>query len=391
MHWSARSSDSTMRSGRTRRRRPRCTLNARAITPRSIKQCSPIVTVSGRARSLLPPATITRCWPRACSRRAIGWEQNKLSDKRCGWTSLRSGRGSSSDIATTRKGDFLEAAGDFAACTVRGPQFAWAHFNRGLALARAGRPLEARHAYDRALELDPKFSEALVNRAMAELELNELDAARRDLLRSVELGRDDLVTLTALGETLSRTGRKTDAERYFAELLVKKPGSAVVLVARGFSRIASNPAAARSDLSQALGIESRNAHALYGMAILARGSNLREALDYLERALKVDPNLTDAVQLRALVRARLGNPAALDDIERLLQSPTSYHLYNGACALAIYSEKVHDDRQLPHAVELLTRAIASGFPAVQAAADPDLKPLRPLPEFQRVIKETAHH
>ena len=181
------------------------------------------------------------------------------------------------------QGRFLEAAGDFAACTVRGPQFAWAHFNRGLALARAGRPLEARHAYDRALELDPKFSEALVNRAMAELELNELDAGRRDLLRSVELGRDDLVTLTALGETLSRTGRKTDAERYFAELLVKKPGSAVVLVARGFSRIASNPAAARRDLSRALGIEPRNAHALYGMAILARGSNLREALDYLER------------------------------------------------------------------------------------------------------------
>ncbi len=75
------------------------------------------------------------------------------------------------------QGRFLEAAGDFAACSVRGPQFAWVHFNRGLALARAGRPLEARYAYDRALELDPKFSEALVNRAMVELELNQLDAA----------------------------------------------------------------------------------------------------------------------------------------------------------------------------------------------------------------------
>src|SRR5262249_52325727 len=30
------------------------------------------------------------------------------------------------------QGRFLEAAGDFAACIVRGPQFAWAHFNRGL-------------------------------------------------------------------------------------------------------------------------------------------------------------------------------------------------------------------------------------------------------------------
>jgi eukaryotic-like serine/threonine-protein kinase len=288
------------------------------------------------------------------------------------------------------QGRFLEAAGDFAACAVRGPRFAWVHFNRGLALARAGRPLEASHAYDRALELDPKFSEALVNRAMAELELNQLDAARRDLVRSIELGRDDLVTLTALGETLSRTGRQAEAEGYFADLLAKSPGSAVARVARGFSRIASNPAGAESDLAQALREEPRNAHALYGMAVLARERNPREALEYLERALEIDPNLIDGLQLRALVRARLGDPAALDDIERLLQSPTSYHLYNAACALAVYSEKVHDFRQVPRAVELLARAIASGFPAALAAADPDFESLRSFPEFQRVIARTNH-
>ncbi|HEX3448025.1 MAG TPA: tetratricopeptide repeat protein, partial [Isosphaeraceae bacterium] len=221
------------------------------------------------------------------------------------------------------QGRFLEAAGDFAACAVRGPQFAWVHFNRGLALARAGRPLEASHAYDRALELDPQFSEALVNRAMAQLELNQLTAAERDLLRAVELGRDDLVTLTALGETLSRSGRQAEAERCFADLLSKRPGSAVARIARGFSRIASNPAGAQSDLSQALGEEPRNAQALYGMAVLARGGDLREALNYLNRALAIDSNLIDALQLRALVRAQLGDLAALDDIERLLQSPTS--------------------------------------------------------------------
>jgi serine/threonine protein kinase/tetratricopeptide (TPR) repeat protein len=288
------------------------------------------------------------------------------------------------------QGRFVEAAGDFAACVVRGPQFAWAHFNRGLALARAGRPLEARQAYDQALQLEPQFSEALVNRAMAHLELNELDAARSDLLRAVELGRDDLVTMTALGETLSRTGRQAEAECYFADLLAKKRGSAVARVARGFSRIASDPAGARSDLAQALDEEPRNAHAFYGMAVLARGRNLSEALGYLQRALEIDPNLIDALQLRALVRARLGEPAVLDDVERLLQSPTSYHLYNAACALSVYSERAHDVRQIPHAVELLARAIASGYPAARAAADPDLKPLHPLPEFQRVIARTSH-
>ena len=41
----------------SRRRRPRCSPNERAITPRSVKPSSPIVTVSGRGRSPRPPAT----------------------------------------------------------------------------------------------------------------------------------------------------------------------------------------------------------------------------------------------------------------------------------------------------------------------------------------------
>ena len=289
------------------------------------------------------------------------------------------------------QGRFLEAAGDFAACAVRGPQFAWVHFNRGLALAPGRPPTRGQSRVRPGSRARPTVFRGTGQPSHgASSSSTSSTAAQRDLLRSIELGRDDLVTLTALGETLARMGRQAEAERYFADLLAKRPGSAVARVARGFSRIASNPAGAQSDLSQALREEPRNAHALYGMAVLTRGQNLREALEYLDRALEIDPNLIDALQLRALVRARLGDPAALDDVERLLQSPTSYHLYNAACALAVYSEKAHDLRQLPHAVELLARAIASGFPAAVAAADPDLKPLRSLPEFQRVIARTNH-
>jgi len=288
------------------------------------------------------------------------------------------------------QGRFVEAAGDFAACAVRGPKFGWVHFNRGLALARAGRPLEARYAYDRALELDPNFAEALVNRAMVELELDQSDLAQRDLLLSLKLGRDDLVALAALGETWARMGRRADAERYFAGLLARNADSLVVRVARGFTRITTDPTGARSDLSVALGQDPRHAHALYGMALLTRAADLRKALGYLDRALDSDPNLIDAQQLRAIVRARLGERAALDDVERLLESPTPHHLYNAACALAIYSDKAHYPRLIPHALELLDRALASGFPAAEAAADPDLKPLHQSPEFKRLVTRKAH-
>ncbi len=62
------------------------------------------------------------------------------------------------------QGRYLEAAGDFSACVARGPEYAWNHFNRALALARAGRLLDAKDSYDRAIELDPDLVEARVDR-----------------------------------------------------------------------------------------------------------------------------------------------------------------------------------------------------------------------------------
>ena len=117
------------------------------------------------------------------------------------------------------QGRFVDAAGDFAACAVSGPDFAWVHFNRGLALARAGRVLEARYAYDRALKLEPAFSEALINRGDGRTRTRTSSTPPEPTsLRSIKLGRDDLVALVSLGETLARMGRRDEAERFFARL-----------------------------------------------------------------------------------------------------------------------------------------------------------------------------
>src|SRR5262249_27178514 len=99
---------------------------------------------------------------------------------------------------------FLEAAGDFAVCAALGPDFAWVHFNRGPALAKAGRLPDAKDAYDRALRIAPRLAEARVDRALVELELDQLGPALSDLHRARELGRHDLAVLAALGETLAR-------------------------------------------------------------------------------------------------------------------------------------------------------------------------------------------
>jgi serine/threonine protein kinase/Tfp pilus assembly protein PilF len=282
---------------------------------------------------------------------------------------------------------FLEAAGDFAVCAARGPDFAWVHFNRGLALARAGRLLDAKDAYDRALGIDPRFAEALVNRAMVELELNQLDPALADLTAARDLGRHDLAVLAALGETLARLGRGAEAERLFGDGLALRPADPVLRIARAMTRVRTDPGAAREDFLDVLRQDPRHAMAHYGMALLTRAADPPGAIRHLDAAIAVDPHLIDAVQLRALVRARLGDRAALDDVDRLIESPTPGRLYNAACAVALYAGKTGDARQHPHALELLTRALRAGFPADVAAADPDLKPLQALPEFRRLLAQ----
>jgi eukaryotic-like serine/threonine-protein kinase len=282
------------------------------------------------------------------------------------------------------QGRFLEAAGDFAASSARGAGFAWVHFNRGIALARSGRLLDAKLAYDRALDLEPAFAEAVVDRALTELELNQLDAARDDLTEAIKLGRNDLVVFAALGETWARLGRSDEAERYFAELLKRNPADSVVRVARGISRIRANPQGATDDFAWALNQDPFNAQAHYGMALVVRRSDLSKALAHLDRALNANPGLIDAIQLRALVRARLGERGALDDVDRLVESATGHRLYNAACAVAILSEKAADPRLKSHSMDLLERAIKIGFPASEAAADPDLKALHDSPRFQEI-------
>ena len=136
------------------------------------------------------------------------------------------------------------------------------------------------------------------------------------------LGRDDLIVFAALGETWARLGRRDESESYFASLLEKDQTNMVVRIARGITRIAVDPDGAEADFLEALEQDDRNAQAHYGMALLVRKADLRKALDHLDRALDSNAELIDAVQLRALVRARLGERGALDDVDRLIESPT---------------------------------------------------------------------
>ena len=283
------------------------------------------------------------------------------------------------------QGRYADAAGDFNACVVLEPNFAWPHMNRGLALARAGRLPEARAEYDRALDLSPRFAEAWLNLALADLELDDLAAAETAIEQATKFGIKDSNMLVIRAEIKARQGHPAEAEAVFDELLKENPDDPVVLTARGFYRIEPKPAEALDDLRHALKVDPRNARASYGLALLLRRESPDVALEHADAALARDPNLLDALQLRALLRARLGQPAAVDDVERLIQVPTMHRLYNAACTFSLLMETTHEKRLASRALDLLDRALDAGFPKKNAAADPDLKSTRGLPGFIKVF------
>jgi tetratricopeptide (TPR) repeat protein len=283
------------------------------------------------------------------------------------------------------QGRYLEAAGDFNACFLGGLKFPWVHFNRGLALARAGSLLDAKTSYDQALALDRDFVLARFNRGLVELELGDLDHALVDLRVAVDQGCREVGVMAALAENLAKVGRPTEADQLFNDLLEKHPGDPIVRVARGMAWVRTHPERAKEEFAAVLQDDPRNAMAHYGMARVVRAVDHQKAIEHLDAALADNPHLIDALELRALERAHQADPAALDDVDLLVKSPTARRLYNAACALVVYSDRAHDSRPLDRATQLLAQALRGGFSAQEATRDPDLNSLRDRPDVASLL------
>jgi tetratricopeptide (TPR) repeat protein len=75
--------------------------------------------------------------------------------------------------------------------TEKGTRFADAYNLLGLSLAMVDRPWDALGAFDQALQLNPRYVEAYLNRAVLLNELGRTEAAEADIARAAELGAAD--------------------------------------------------------------------------------------------------------------------------------------------------------------------------------------------------------
>ena len=252
----------------------------------------------------------------------------------------------------------LLAAGSPLAWRAWRARAAEAHVARGIALARAGELDAALAALERALEVSPSSSRALVRRAILRLDLrHDVEGARRDLAALREQGPLDSLGLSLSGWLHVLDGDEDAACADLDRAIALASTEALPYAQRGVLRLNRGDAAgAVRDLDRALelahvadagvlltrsrarvalgdfqgGLEdARRAQELApGLAPLWNQSGLalkglgqdEAALREFDRALELDPRADHALYNRARLRHRMGHKAgARADLDRLLE------------------------------------------------------------------------
>ncbi len=195
------------------------------------------------------------------------------------------------------------------AVTLR-PDYADAHFNRGVSLARVGRTDEADAAYRKVTDLDPRHVRAHMNLGALRIvggrpgeALAPLESAREVAPASADVHSNLGVAYLMLGrldESEAALDRAVELDPRHADALSNR---AILLRARGRLKEAAG------DLARVLAISPSHAGAqcTVGEMLLAAG-HPGEAIRHFERALAAEPGHAGATRGLSSARALLAEP-----------------------------------------------------------------------------------
>ena len=185
--------------------------------------------------------------------------------------------------------DILETA---AKALALDPELAEAHAARGSALANTGRRVEAREAFERALQIDPGNFDACLEFARFCVAEGDFERAVELFIRAVEAQPEDPQPALMVDNFLEKLGRLEEAEKY-RQLGLKRAEEALRL----------HPESSRP--------------AQLGACTLAGIGEREKAIDWLNHALAIDPDDPNVIYNAACVYSLLGEPdQALDHLDR---------------------------------------------------------------------------
>ena len=213
------------------------------------------------------------------------------------------------------------------------PRFDAAWLNKGVILAKLGRNQEAMECYDKALELNPRSAHAWYNRGIlygnpgptAEALLQRSKSARSSMIygsqtpldealhsyeQAIELNpRYDSAWLNK-GVILRKLGRTEEALACYDKVLSLNPQSSVAWHNKGVAlRKLGRPHDELQCYDRAVALNPQYAEAWMNKGVAMRKQNrLIEALACYDRALAAQPRYADAWYNKGVVLRKLGQP-----------------------------------------------------------------------------------
>ena len=213
--------------------------------------------------------------------------------------------------------------------------------SRALLENRLGDRAAAKTSLNRALELDPKNQDALVERASIATAEGDTAQSQATLATLAKIAPNSLRLKYLQAENLYANGQNADALKILDS--VGNPNAEIVTLR---DKINVNTATNAGELEKQLANQSNNAEVLGRLCSLLRVENPPKAMDYCRRAYQIQPsNLNHAVGYgAALVQARKFAEAA-DLNRRLLSVAPDNATVHANLAISLFELKQYADAQ----------------------------------------------
>jgi tetratricopeptide (TPR) repeat protein/S1-C subfamily serine protease len=216
---------------------------------------------------------------------------------------------------------------DFDRAIELNPKLTQAYFNRGAAKSELRNNQGAIIDYDRAIELNPKYAEAYYNRGTARSELGDKQRAIIDYDRAIALNPKLTQAYSNRAIAKSALGTNQGAMVDYDRAIALNPNFAQAYYDRGNAKYGiGDKQGAIIDFNRAIELNPQYPEAYYnrGIATSGLGNNQGAMVDF-DRAIALNPNFAQAYYSRGNAKYKLvNNQGAIADYDRAIELNPQY-------------------------------------------------------------------